>query len=86
VVPLLCTPCAHVATQALHSSNAVDFDDLLSLTVAVLRQNKQALIQARDRWRYIFVDEFQDTNAAQVRLHLGDICLPACKFLFHIRR
>src|ERR687897_487749 len=52
----------------LHRSNAVDFDDLLFLTVEVLER----FPEARERWqkafRYILVDEYQDTNRAQYRL------------------
>src|ERR671929_83780 len=51
--------------RKLFSSNAVDFDDLLMLTVDVL----QRFPEARERWaktfRYILVDEYQDTNHAQ---------------------
>jgi ATP-dependent DNA helicase UvrD/PcrA len=54
--------------QRLHASNAVDFDDLLMLTVEVLER----FPEARERWqkafRYILVDEYQDTNHAQYRL------------------
>jgi DNA helicase-2/ATP-dependent DNA helicase PcrA len=51
--------------RRLFGSNAVDFDDLLMLTVDVL----QRFPEARDRWaktfRYVLVDEYQDTNHAQ---------------------
>jgi DNA helicase-2/ATP-dependent DNA helicase PcrA len=51
--------------RKLFASNAVDFDDLLMLTVDVL----QRFPEARERWtktfRYILVDEYQDTNHAQ---------------------
>jgi DNA helicase II / ATP-dependent DNA helicase PcrA len=54
--------------RRLHASNAVDFDDLLMLTVEVLER----FPEARERWqkafRYILVDEYQDTNHAQYRL------------------
>src|SRR5438876_248650 len=54
--------------RKLFASNAVDFDDLLYLTVDVL----QRFPEARERWskafRYILVDEYQDTNHAQYRL------------------
>jgi DNA helicase-2/ATP-dependent DNA helicase PcrA len=52
----------------LFASNAVDFDDLLMLTVQVLER----FPEARERWqkafRYVLVDEYQDTNHAQYRL------------------
>src|SRR3954463_793282 len=54
--------------KRLIASNAVDFDDLLMLTVQVLER----FPEARERWqkafRYILVDEYQDTNHAQYRL------------------
>jgi len=54
--------------RRLASSNALDFDDLLMLTVEVLER----FPEARERWqkafRYILVDEYQDTNHAQYRL------------------
>src|SRR5206468_598146 len=54
--------------QRLFSSNAVDFDDMLYLTVDVLER----FPEARERWqkafRYVLVDEYQDTNHAQYRL------------------
>ncbi len=54
--------------KRLHASNAVDFDDLLYLTVEVLER----FPKARERWqkafRYVLVDEYQDTNHAQYRL------------------
>jgi DNA helicase II / ATP-dependent DNA helicase PcrA len=54
--------------RRLFASNAVDFDDMLMLTVKVLEH----FPEARERWqkafRYILVDEYQDTNHAQYRL------------------
>src|SRR5919109_3003718 len=54
--------------QRLFASNALDFDDLLMLTVDVLER----FPEARERWqkafRYVLVDEYQDTNHAQYRL------------------
>jgi DNA helicase II / ATP-dependent DNA helicase PcrA len=54
--------------RKLHTSNAVDFDDMLMLTVEVLER----FPEARERWqkafRYVLVDEYQDTNHAQYRL------------------
>ncbi len=54
--------------RRLFASNAVDFDDLLMLTVQVLER----FPEARERWqrafRYVLVDEYQDTNHAQYRL------------------
>ncbi len=52
----------------LFASNAVDFDDLLYLTVDVLERFPDALERWRKAFRYILVDEYQDTNHAQYRL------------------
>lgn len=49
----------------LNVSNAVDFDDLIMLTVRLLRQNPQVSAYYRRKFRYILVDEYQDTNHAQ---------------------
>src|SRR5919204_3958003 len=51
--------------RRLHASNAVDFDDLLMLTVEVLERFPEALERWRKAFRYILVDEYQDTNHAQ---------------------
>jgi DNA helicase-2/ATP-dependent DNA helicase PcrA len=54
--------------RRLHSSNAVDFDDLLMLTVQVFERFPEALARWRKAFRYVLVDEYQDTNHAQYRL------------------
>jgi DNA helicase-2/ATP-dependent DNA helicase PcrA len=54
--------------RRLHSSNAVDFDDLLMLTVEVLERFPEALMRWQKAFRYVLVDEYQDTNHAQYRL------------------
>src|SRR5919106_2959142 len=54
--------------RRLHASNAVDFDDLLMLTVQVLERFPDALEKWQNAFRYILVDEYQDTNHAQYRL------------------
>src|SRR2546421_1746632 len=54
--------------RRLHASNAMDFDDLLMLTVEVLERFPEALARWRKAFRYILVDEYQDTNHAQYRL------------------
>ncbi len=54
--------------RRLHGSNAVDFDDLIMLTVEVLERFPEALTRWRKAFRYILVDEYQDTNHAQYRL------------------
>lgn len=62
--------------EALRLANAVDFDDLLVLPVRLLRENPKQLAAYRERFRYVLVDEYQDTNRAQyqfVRLLGGDV-------------
>ena len=54
--------------QRLAAFNAVDFDDLIRLPVAVLERDAEARAAWRERIRYLLVDECQDTNAAQYRL------------------
>jgi DNA helicase-2/ATP-dependent DNA helicase PcrA len=54
--------------RRLHSSNAVDFDDLLMLTVEVFERFPEALTRWQKAFRYVLVDEYQDTNHAQYRL------------------
>jgi DNA helicase II / ATP-dependent DNA helicase PcrA len=49
----------------LLTSQALDFDDLLMLTVALFKKYPEILEKYRRRWRYIMVDEYQDTNHAQ---------------------
>jgi DNA helicase-2/ATP-dependent DNA helicase PcrA len=57
-----------VYQRRLHASNAVDFDDMLMLTVEVLERFPDALARWRKAFRYVLVDEYQDTNHAQYRL------------------
>jgi DNA helicase II / ATP-dependent DNA helicase PcrA len=52
----------------LFASNAVDFDDLLMLTVQVLERFPEARTRWQKAFRYVLVDEYQDTNHAQYRL------------------
>src|SRR5512132_4026025 len=54
--------------RRLFASNAVDFDDLLMLTVDVLERFPEARKRWQKAFRYILVDEYQDTNHAQYRL------------------
>ncbi len=51
--------------DVLRRSNALDFDDLLLRAYALFRDNAQALDKYRNRYEYLLVDEFQDTNVAQ---------------------
>ena len=49
----------------LRAANAVSFDDLLVLPVEIFRKDEAALARYRDRFQFILVDEYQDTNRAQ---------------------
>lgn len=51
--------------KTLFDNNALDFDDLLLLTVELFRKNNDILENYRNRFRYILVDEYQDTNTVQ---------------------
>ncbi|HEX7110873.1 MAG TPA: UvrD-helicase domain-containing protein, partial [Mizugakiibacter sp.] len=51
--------------QRLATFNAVDFDDLIRLPVAILDADAEARSAWRERLRYLLVDEYQDTNTAQ---------------------
>src|SRR6266516_4556686 len=54
--------------RRLFASNAVDFDDMLMLTVRVLERFPEARQKWQEAFRYVLVDEYQDTNHAQYRL------------------
>ncbi|MGH7264724.1 MAG: ATP-dependent helicase, partial [Candidatus Rokuibacteriota bacterium] len=51
----------------LRAAGAVDFDDLLGLTVRLWDEHPEVLAYYRGLWRYVLVDEYQDTNLAQYR-------------------
>ena len=52
----------------MRAYNAVDFDSLLSLTLQLFEQFPEVLQKYQERFRYIMIDEYQDTNAIQYRL------------------
>ncbi len=54
--------------KALNNNNAIDFDDMLMLTVKLLEQSSEVRQQYYDRFQHIMVDEYQDTNLAQYNL------------------
>ena len=54
--------------SALRACNAIDFDDLLVLTLKLFEEHAEVLQACRDKFRYVMVDEYQDTNAAQFKL------------------
>ncbi len=54
--------------KLLKESNALDFDDLIYKTVLLFRQHPEVLEKYQERFRYIMVDEYQDTNTSQYEL------------------
>ena len=54
--------------NTLNNNNAIDFDDMLLLTVKLLEQNAQVREYYFNKFKHILVDEYQDTNLAQYRL------------------
>ncbi|MGQ0715115.1 MAG: ATP-dependent helicase [Gemmatimonadaceae bacterium] len=71
----------HELERTLRESNAVDFDDLLVLPVRVLRENPTRLAAYRERFQFVLVDEYQDTNRAQYQFvtllagEHGNVCV-----------
>ena len=67
--------------ETLQTANAADFDDLLVLPVRMLQQHPDKLESYRRRFKYILVDEYQDTNRAQYELikllggEHGNVCV-----------
>jgi len=54
--------------ETLKKEKALDFDDLIVLPVRLLEEHADVRAAAQDRWEYIHIDEYQDTNALQGRL------------------
>jgi len=54
--------------EQLKKNNAVGFDDIIGLTVKLFNEDKEVLRYYQERFRYIMVDEYQDTNRAQFNL------------------
>lgn len=67
--------------EKLQRNNALDFDDLIMVTVRMFKQNPEVLAKWQNRFDYILVDEYQDTNQAQYVLvqllaeRSGNICV-----------
>ena len=67
--------------ELLKGFNAIDFDDIIMLSVGLLQSNAAILAYWQDRFRYIMVDEYQDTNASQYLMisllakKYGNICV-----------
>ncbi|MDT8318035.1 MAG: 3'-5' exonuclease [bacterium] len=61
--------------KLLRQGNALDFGDLIYLATRLFKENPEVLGEYRQRWRYLLVDEYQDTNAVQydlIKLLSGD--------------
>ncbi len=54
--------------EKLKKNNSVDFDDLLILPIRLFKENKQILEKYQDKFKYVLIDEYQDTNEAQYML------------------
>ncbi len=54
--------------KTLAAEKALDFDDLIALPVRLLEEHADICAAAQERWQYIHIDEYQDTNALQARL------------------
>ena len=63
-----CSRVYHYYEEALSRQNALDFDDLLMRTASLLKNVPEVQAQYHDRYRYLLIDEFQDTNIAQYQL------------------
>ena len=67
--------------KTLKLNNALDFDDLIFKTVELFQSDAEVLEHYQDRFRYIMVDEYQDTNTSQFKLvamlaaKYGNICV-----------
>ena len=63
--------------KRLRDANALDFDDLICKTIQMFQENKDILSYYQNRFRYIMVDEYQDTNTAQFKLISLMACTPS---------
>ena len=54
--------------QRLKENNALDFDDIINFTIKILTENPDALEYYTEKFHYVLVDEYQDTNKAQFTL------------------
>ncbi len=60
--------CYSLYQRRLREADAMDFDDLLYKTVELFETNESVLVKYQNRYQYIMIDEYQDTNHAQYRL------------------
>ncbi len=67
--------------RRIHAASAMDFDDLLMVTVKLFQSHPDVLLHYQERFRHLLVDEYQDTNRAQNELVLmlakkhGNVCV-----------
>lgn len=54
--------------ESMRAHNAVDFDSLLSLTVQLFREHPDVLLKYQERYRYLMIDEYQDTSPVQYQI------------------
>jgi DNA helicase-2/ATP-dependent DNA helicase PcrA len=54
--------------QSLRQAGAIDFDDLLLFTVKLLEKHEDIRAELNNRWRYLMIDEYQDTNSVQFKI------------------
>ncbi len=64
----LIVSCYNEYQKRLKAANAFDFDDLIYKTVELFKINEEALLYYQNRYKYIMVDEYQDTSTAQFEL------------------
>ncbi len=70
-----------VYQELLKNNNSIDFDDILMLTVEIFLNNPDRLMYYQSKFKYVLVDEYQDTNKIQFMLismlcsHTGNICV-----------
>lgn len=64
----MCASIYHKYQKILQESNVLDFDDLLLKPVKLFMENDEILMKYQDRFHYILVDEYQDTNPVQYRM------------------
>ena len=55
-------------SRHLKAYNAIDFDDLIFLVIKLFQSNKEILLKWQNRFRYLLIDEYQDTNISQYHL------------------
>jgi superfamily I DNA/RNA helicase len=63
--------------EELKARNAIDFDDIIALTAELLETVPEAAARWRERWRYLLVDEYQDTNPLQEKV-IAALAGPDC--------